>query len=127
MAIVYDSKQECSMVLHQVNIDWQDSSTYNNKHVMNPFIFWGNLTDPPELMTVHLKDTIVKVAYSKQKVFHFYQYPNTVESTGVNIALFSFLQRYLQLLFSEKFVMLSSQYYLFVEVINLLSFFTSVR
>ncbi len=81
MAIVYDSKQECSMVLYKVNIDRQGSFTYNNKHVMNPFIFRGNLTDPPEMMTVHLKDIIVKVAHSKQEAFHFYQYPNTVEST----------------------------------------------
>jgi hypothetical protein len=81
MAIAYGSKQECYVALHKVNIDGHDSFIYNNKHVINPFIFWGNLTDPPEIMTVHLKDILVKVAYSKQDAFHFYQYPNTVEST----------------------------------------------
>lgn len=81
MGIIYDSKQECYMILHKVKIDRHGSFTCSNKHVLNPFIFWGNLTDPPEIMTVHLKDIIVKIAYSKQEAFHFYQYPNTVEST----------------------------------------------
>jgi hypothetical protein len=56
--------QECYAVLHKVYI--------------NPFIFWGNLADPPQIMAVHLKDII---AHSKQEVFDFYQYSNTVEST----------------------------------------------
>jgi hypothetical protein len=80
-AIVYDTEQKCYIVLHKVHIDRQDPFTFKSKHVTNPFIFWGHLTDPPQMTTVHLRDIIVKLAYSKQEAFHFYQYPNTVEST----------------------------------------------
>ncbi len=80
-AIVYDSEPQCYVVLHKVHIDRYDSFVFKNKHVINPFIFWGNLTDPPQMKTVHLRDVIVKLAHSKQEAFHFYQYPNTVEST----------------------------------------------
>ena len=75
MGIVYDSKQECYMVLHKVNIDRHDSFTCSNKHVMHPFIFWGNFTYPPEIKTIQLKDIIVKIANSKQE-----NHPNTVEN-----------------------------------------------
>ena len=90
----------------KIPIDRHDSFTCSNKHVMNPFIFWGNFTYPPEIMTIHLKDIILKIANSKQEAFHFYQYPNTVGSTWINIAFFSFLLRYIQLWFSEKFLVL---------------------
>ena len=80
-AIVYDSKQECYVVLHKIHIHRQASFTFKNKKIINPFIFWGDLTDPPQMITVHLNDIFVKLAYSKQEMFHFYQYPNVVEST----------------------------------------------
>jgi hypothetical protein len=80
-AIVYDAKQECYAVLHKVNTDRQDSLMFKNKNVINPFIFWGHLTDPPQMLVVHFNDIIVKLAYSKQETFHFYRYPNVVEST----------------------------------------------
>jgi hypothetical protein len=54
---------------------------FKKKKVVNPFIFWGQLTDPPDMVTIGIDDIIVKLAHSKQEVFHFYQYPNTVEST----------------------------------------------
>jgi len=60
----------------------RDSLTFKNKYVLNPFIFWGQLTDPPHLVTIHIQDIIVKLGYSKaEQIFHFFQYPNIVEST----------------------------------------------
>ena len=80
-AIFYDSNQRCNVVLHKVHIDRHDSFTFKTKNVVNPFIFYGQLTDPPHMVTVHIDAIVVKLAHSKQEIFHFYQYPNTVEST----------------------------------------------
>ncbi|CAF3153953.1 unnamed protein product [Rotaria sp. Silwood2] len=81
MAIIYDMKQQCNMVLHTVSIDQQDSFTFKKKTVVNPFIFWGQLSDPRNMVTIPIDDIIVKLAYSKQDIFHFFQFPNIVEST----------------------------------------------
>ena len=51
------------------------------KIVVNPFIFWGQLSNPPNMVTIPIDDIIVKLAYSKQDIFHFFQFPNTVKST----------------------------------------------
>lgn len=48
---------------------------------MNSFIFWGELTDPPNMATIHIDNIIVKLAHSKQDMFHFFQLLNTVDST----------------------------------------------
>ena len=81
VAIIYDMKQKCNMVLHTVCIDQRDSFAFKKKIVVNPFIFWGQLSNPPNMVTVPIDDIIVKLAYSKQDIFHFFQFPNTVEST----------------------------------------------
>ena len=33
------------------------------------------------MVTIHIDDIIVKLAYNKQDIFHFFQFPNTVDST----------------------------------------------
>jgi hypothetical protein len=82
VGIISTSKQQCNLTIHEVQIDQEDSITYKNKYIVNPFIFWGQLTDPPHLITIDIQDILVKIAYSKVKdTFHFYQYPNTAEST----------------------------------------------
>ncbi len=43
-----------------------------NKRLVNPFIFWGQLSDPPNMVTIPIDDIIVKLAYSKQDTFHFF-------------------------------------------------------
>ena len=81
-AIIRQSEQQCHIVIHTINISRQDSFTLKNKHVVNPFIFWGRLTDPPHRLIINIQDIIVKIAYNKQdEVFHLFQFPNTVEST----------------------------------------------
>jgi hypothetical protein len=80
-AIYYDSNQECNVVVHMVRIDRRDSFTFKKRNVINPFMFWGQPTDPPHLVTVRIDNIIVKLAYSEQDIFHFFQFPNTVEST----------------------------------------------
>lgn len=80
-AIIYDLKNEYYVVIQKVNIDRYDTFIFKQRQVTNPFTFRGNLAEPPELMTIRLKDIIVKLAYSKQDTFHFHQYPNMVEST----------------------------------------------
>ena len=44
--------------------------------------FWGHSTDFPKFVLTTLKNIIVKLAYKKEDdLFHFFQFPNTVEST----------------------------------------------
>ena len=81
VAIIYDIKQKCNMILHTVCIDQRDSFTFKKKIVVNPFIFWGQLSNPSNMVTIPIDDIIVELAYSKQNIFHFFQFPNTVEST----------------------------------------------
>jgi hypothetical protein len=81
VAIIYNLKQECSVVIHTVSVDRRDSFIFKTKNVVNPFRFWGELTDPPNMVTIPIDDIIVKLAYNKQESFHFFQFPNTVEST----------------------------------------------
>jgi hypothetical protein len=81
-AIVYDLAQECRLVINMANISSRDTLKLQDKQITNPFIFWGKLKNPPHLITIHEKDIIAKLAYSKKdEVFHFFRYPNTVEST----------------------------------------------
>jgi hypothetical protein len=82
VAITSQLKQQCSLIIHTVLIDRRDSLTFKKKHIVNPFIFQGYLTDPPNLITIDIQDILVKIAHSKvDNIFHFFQYPNTVEST----------------------------------------------
>jgi hypothetical protein len=82
VAIVSDSNHRCDLTIHTVYIDRGDSLTFKKKYVFNPFIFQGQLTDPPHLVTIDIQYITVKIAYSKvENVFHFFQYPNTAEST----------------------------------------------
>ena len=82
VAIVWYSTQQCKLIIHSVNIDLHDSVTVNKKRLVNPFIFWGQLSCPPVLMTNGIQDIIVKLAHRTEKsIIHFFQYPNTVEST----------------------------------------------
>ncbi|CAF1535124.1 unnamed protein product [Adineta ricciae] len=82
VAIISNSQQKIKLIIHQVHIDQHDAFTLGNKHIVNPFVFWRRLTHPPGLVTINIEDIIVKIAYSKVKnIFHFYQYPNNVEST----------------------------------------------
>jgi hypothetical protein len=81
-AIICDSKQECYVVIHSIYINRRDSFTFKKKYIVNPFVFWGQLTDPPDLVTIRIEDVIVKLAYNKDdNNFHFFKFPNTVEST----------------------------------------------
>ena len=80
-SIASDSNQECNVIVHTVYINREDSLTFKSRNIINPFIFFGQLTDPPHLVTVHIDDILVKIAYTKQDIFHFFQFPNTVEST----------------------------------------------
>ena len=80
-AIVCDSNQECRVVIHRIHIDRYDSLIFKKKKIRNPFVFCGQLTDPPDMVIIHMDDIIVKLAYNKQDVFHIFQFPNVVEST----------------------------------------------
>ena len=68
-------------VLHTVRIKEHDSLIIKNEKVINPFMFWGKLTVPPVTVIAHIDQIIVKLAYNQQDGFHFFQFPNTVEST----------------------------------------------
>lgn len=82
VGIISDSKQQCNLIVHKVHIERQDTFTFKKKRVINPYIFWGKLTVPPTLMTIQIQDIVVKIAYSNAgTMFHFFQYPNTTEST----------------------------------------------
>lgn len=81
IAIIYDSLKQCYAMIHTVRVDRHDSLIIKKKCVINPFIFWGKLTDPPNLITIHIDNIIIKLAHSKQDIFHFYQFPNSIEST----------------------------------------------
>ena len=82
VAIVWYSTQQGKLTIHSVNIDLHDSVTINKKRVVNPFIFWGQLSCPHVLMTIGIQDIIVKLAHRAEKsIIHFFQCPNTVEST----------------------------------------------
>ena len=65
VAIIYDMKQKCNMVLHRVCIDQRVSFTFKKKIVVNPFIFWGQLSNLPNMVTISIDEIIVKLAYSK--------------------------------------------------------------
>jgi hypothetical protein len=76
VAIVRYPIQQCKLIIHSVNIDLHDLVTVNKKRVVNPFIFWGQLSCPPVLMTIGIQDTIVKLAHRTEKsIIHFFQYP----------------------------------------------------
>ena len=62
VAIIYDMKQKCNMVLHTVCIDQRDSFTFKKKIIVNPFRFWGQLANPPNMVTIPVDDIIVKLA-----------------------------------------------------------------
>ena len=82
VAFISDPNQQCHLTLHKVHVDQHDSLTLNGKHIINPFIFWGQLTDPPRLQTIHIQVIMLKIAYTTAKdIFHFYRYPNTAEIT----------------------------------------------
>jgi hypothetical protein len=82
MAIVFDIKEDVRFIIHTVSIDRQDSMKWNKSIFLNPFTFWGKLTDPPNLLTISRRDIVVKLAYKEEAIcFAFFQYPNTVEST----------------------------------------------
>jgi hypothetical protein len=80
-AINHEPKQGCYVILHTVQIYRHGSLTFKKKNIVNPFIFSGQLTEPAHLIKIHIYDIIVKLAYRKQDIFHFFQFPNTVEST----------------------------------------------
>ena len=67
VAIVRYSTQQYKLIIHSVNIDLHDSVTVNKKRVANPFIFWGQLSCPPVLMTIGIQDIIVKLAHRAGK------------------------------------------------------------
>jgi hypothetical protein len=81
-AIILDAMQQCNIIVHKVRINHWDYLILKKKRFINPFIFWGKQTQPPELTTIDLNSIIVKLAYRKDRdLFHFFQFPNTVEST----------------------------------------------
>ena len=80
--ILCHSTKEYRLVINKICIISHDSLTLKKKCVINPFIFWGKLTNPPQLIIIPIEHIIVKLAYKKEKdLFHFFQFPNTVEST----------------------------------------------
>ncbi|CAF4644078.1 unnamed protein product [Rotaria socialis] len=81
MAIIHNSRKQCYAVVHTIRIDGRDFLSIKKKNVVNPFIFWEQLTDPPHIVRIDINDITVKLAHSKQDIFHFFQFPNTVEST----------------------------------------------
>ncbi|CAF1233917.1 unnamed protein product [Adineta ricciae] len=81
VGIIYDSKQKCSVIIHCVRVAKQDSFIFKGKTIVNPYVFFGQLSNPPHLEIINLHDIIIKLAYSKQETFHFFQFPNTSEST----------------------------------------------
>ncbi|CAF1410154.1 unnamed protein product [Adineta ricciae] len=81
-AIIRESVDDYRLIIHTVDITNHDSLKLKNKQIMNPFIFWGKLTNPHRLVTIHAQDIITKLAYNKiGDVFQFFRYPNIVEST----------------------------------------------
>ena len=72
---------EFNVILHTVRIKEYDSLIIKNEKIINPFMFWGELTVPPVIVIAHIDQIIVKLAYNQQDGFHFFQFPNTVEST----------------------------------------------
>ena len=81
-AIVFYPLEEYHLVINKVYINRRDSLICNGRCVINPFIFWGHLMDFPQLVTIPFEHIVVKLAYKKEKeFFHFFQYPNTTEST----------------------------------------------
>ena len=86
VAIVRYSTQQCKLIIHSVNIDLHDSVTVKKKRVVNPFIFWGQLSSPPVLMTIGMQDIFVKLAHRTEKsIIHFFQYSNIVQSTWLRL------------------------------------------
>ena len=81
-AIVCHPKEKCRMVINQIQINHRDSLILPGRCIINPYIFWGHSTDFPKFVLTPLKNIIVKLAYKKEgELFHFFQFPNTVEST----------------------------------------------
>ncbi|CAF2096875.1 unnamed protein product [Rotaria magnacalcarata] len=81
VAIISDAMNQCYTLIHTVRIERRDTLVINKKKLVNSFMFWGQLTNPPNMVMVHINDIVVKLAHSKQDIFHFFRYPNTVEST----------------------------------------------
>ncbi|CAF3780834.1 unnamed protein product [Rotaria socialis] len=82
LAIIGDSKQEYRLLINKMKIIQRDSLTCKNKRAINPFIFSGQPTDPPQFVLIPVEHIIAKLAYKKEaNQFHFFQYPNTVQST----------------------------------------------
>ena len=67
VAIARYSTQQCKLIIHSVNIALHDSVTVNKKRVVNPFIFWGQLSCPSVLVTIGMQDIIVKLAHRTEK------------------------------------------------------------
>ena len=67
VAIIRYSTQQCRLIIHSVNIDLHHSVIVNKKRVVNPFIFWGQLSCPAVLMTIGIQDIIVKLAHRTEK------------------------------------------------------------
>ena len=84
VAVVWYSTQQYKLIMHSVNIDLHDSVTVNKKRLVNLLIFWGQLSCPTVLVTIGIQDIIFKLAHRTEKsIIHFFQYPNTVESTSL--------------------------------------------
>ncbi|CAF1532838.1 unnamed protein product [Adineta ricciae] len=83
MAIVHDSKQKRSVTIHLVHINRWDSLTFKKKCIVNPFIFWGQLTKPPELKTIDVHDIDVKIAYNHFTKFSWLFPLKSKEASGV--------------------------------------------
>ena len=67
VAIVRYSTRQCKLIIHSVNIDLHDSVTVNKKRVVNPFIFWSQLSCPSVLVTMGMQNIIVKLAHRTEK------------------------------------------------------------
>ena len=82
VAIVCYPTEEYRLVINKVYINRRDSLICNGKCVINPFIFWGHLRNFPRLAVIPFEHVVVKLGYKKEKdFFHFFQFPNTAEST----------------------------------------------
>lgn len=82
LAIITTSKNQCQFIIHTVEVDHHDRINIKKRTVVNPFIFWGRLTNPPRIKIVCIDGVLTKLAYRREStVFHFFHFPNTVEST----------------------------------------------
>ncbi|CAF4568145.1 unnamed protein product [Rotaria socialis] len=82
VAILNQPQEGYRILVNQIQVNRRDSLILKGRCIINPFIFWGHLTDTPKFVIISLEHIIVKLAYRRENdLFHFFQFPNTVEST----------------------------------------------